>query len=187
MKATAIQTCAECHNDKNTKTYNGKSVRTPHEGSYGYPVVDGKWKWKGVYREVADAIPEINRSATGDKDEDAKLSRQFHTVHLYRLEAPDGIKGDKRGLMTCSSCHETFGKNNVDLTTPRQTCAVCHTTPAEAASRDARFGRSSSSNCISCHVQHPYSGGRWSEFMTDDAMDRRKEAVANQIKELSGQ
>jgi hypothetical protein len=31
--------------------------------------VDGEWKWNGVYREVADAIPEINSSATGDKDE----------------------------------------------------------------------------------------------------------------------
>ncbi len=187
MKATAIQTCAECHNDKNTKTYNGKGVHTPHGGSYGYPVVDGAWKWKGVYREVADAIPEINRSATGDKDEEAKLSRQFHTVHLYRLRAPDGIKGDKRGLITCSSCHETFGQNNVDRTTPRQTCAVCHTTPANSSDRDKLFGNMSSANCISCHVQHPYSGGRWSEFMTDDALNRRKEAVGNKIKELRGQ
>ncbi len=186
MKATAIQTCAECHNDQNSKTYNGKAVHTAHGGSYGYPVVDGNWKWKGVYREVADAIPEINRSATGDKDERAKLSRQFHTVHLSRLKAPESIKGDKRGLVTCSTCHETFGVNNIDTVKPRQTCAVCHTTPANAADRDMRFG-SASANCISCHVQHPYSAGRWSEFLTDDALDRRKEAVTNNIKQLSGQ
>lgn len=185
MKATAIQTCAECHNDKNTKAYNGKSVHTAHGGSYGYPVVDGVWKWKGVYREVADAIPEISRSATGDRDEQAKLSRQFHTIHLYRLRAPEGIKSDKRGLVTCSSCHEAFGAN-IDRTKPRQTCAVCHTTQADAADRDKRFG-SSGANCISCHVQHPYSSGRWSEFLTDDALERRKEAVANKIKELNGQ
>ncbi|MFN0280282.1 MAG: FHA domain-containing protein [Pyrinomonadaceae bacterium] len=187
MKATAIQTCAECHNDQNKKTYNGKSVRTAHGGSYGYPMVDGAWKWKGVYREVADAIPEINRSATGDKDERAKLSRQFHTVHLYRMTAPEGITGDKRGLVTCSSCHETFGPNNVDRTTPKQTCAVCHSTPADVAGRDSRFGSSSSANCISCHVQHPYSSGRWSEFMTEDALNRRKESVAGKISQLKGQ
>lgn len=184
MTASAIRSCAECHSDSNTKTYNGKSVHTAHDRSYGYPAVDGVWKWKGVYREVADAIPEINSSATGDKDEQAKLSRQFHTVHVYRLKAPEGVKSDKRGLLSCSSCHTSFGEN-VDRVAPRETCAVCHTT-ADAANRDARFG-SSSVNCISCHVQHPYSGNRWSEFMTDDAINRRKEAVANKIKELAGQ
>jgi len=187
MKVTAMQSCAECHNDKNAKTYNGKGVRTPHGGSYGYPVVDGAWKWKGVYREVADAIPEINRSATGDKDERAKLSRQFHTVHLYRMTAPAGTKGDKRGLVTCSSCHGTFGQNNLDRTTPRQTCALCHTMPADAPGGDKRFGGSSAANCISCHVQHPYSAARWNEFMTNDALERRKVAVANKIRELIGQ
>lgn len=186
MKASAIKTCAECHNDQNQKTYNGKSVRTVHGGSFGYPVVDDVWKWKGVYREVADAIPEINRSATGDKDEPAKLSRQFHTIHLYRLAAPAGLTGDKRGLVTCSTCHETFGTNNVDKVKPRQTCGVCHTTSADATDRDKRFG-ASTANCISCHVQHPYSAGRWSEFMTEDALNRRREAVTNKVTQLSGQ
>lgn len=186
MKATAIRMCAECHNDQNTKTYNGKKVHTPHGGSYGYPVVDGKWQWKGVYREVADAIPEIGRSATGDKDEQAKLSRQFHTIHLYRLTAGAPLKGDKRGLVTCSTCHESFGTNNVDRVKPRQTCAVCHTTPENLAGRDKRFS-SGGVNCISCHVQHPHSTGRWSEFLTSDALERRKEAVTNRIKQLSSQ
>ena len=184
ITATAIQSCAGCHSDNNSKTYNGKSVHTAHGGSYGYPAIDGVWKWKGVYREVADAIPEINSSATGDKDEQAKLSRQFHTVHLYRLKAPEGIKGDKRGLMSCSSCHEQL--TPVDTVKPRQTCAVCHTTTGNVEGRDARF-TGSPVNCISCHVQHPYSGNRWSEFMTDDAINRRKDAVAAKIKNLTGQ
>lgn len=185
IKAYAISSCAECHNDQNSKSYNGKTVHTAHGGSYGYPAVDGVWKWKGVYREVADAIPEINRSATGDKDEQAKLSRQFHTIHLYRLKAPEPLKGDKRGLVTCSTCHETFGAN-LDRVKPKQTCAVCHTTSTEAENRDKRF-ISGSANCISCHVQHPFSADRWSEFLTDDALERRKVAVTNKIKQLSGQ
>ncbi|MEO6051477.1 MAG: FHA domain-containing protein [Pyrinomonadaceae bacterium] len=184
LVASAIQSCAQCHNNNNSQIFNGKSVRTPHGGSYGYPVVDGVWKWKGVYREVADAIPEINSSASGDKDEQARLSRHFHTVHVARLKAPDGVKDDARGLVSCSSCHKSF--DPVDRTTPRETCAACHTTATEAANRDTRFG-TSAANCISCHTQHPYSGRRWSEFLTDDALRRRKDAVALKIRQLRGQ
>ncbi|MEO6654577.1 MAG: FHA domain-containing protein [Pyrinomonadaceae bacterium] len=183
LSASAIQSCAQCHNDNNSQTFNGKSVRTAHGGSYGYPLIDGVWKWKGVYREVADAIPEINSSATGDKDEQARLSRHFHTVHVGRLKAPEG-KGDSRGLVSCSTCHKSF--NPVDLATPRQTCAACHTTALDAVNRDTSFG-TSAVNCISCHTQHPYSGGRWSEFLTDDALKRRKDAVALKMSQLRGQ
>lgn len=185
MTASAIQSCAECHNDSNKNTYNGKTVHTAHGGSYGYPIENGEWKWKGVYREVADAIPEIKSSATGDRNEQTKLSRFFHTIHVGRLKAPEGIKGDKFGLVSCSSCHDTTGRNT-DRLKPRQTCAVCHTTSADAANRDTRFGNAAS-NCISCHVQHTYSGRRWSEFMTEDALKRRVDAVSNKIKELNGQ
>lgn len=184
MAATAIQSCAECHNDNNPKTYNGKAVRTAHDGSYGYPIIDGVWKWKGVYREVADAIPEISSSATGDKDEQAKLSRHFHTIHVGRLKAANGVKGDTRGLVSCSTCHNSF--DPIDRTTPKQTCAACHTTAVDAADRDQRFG-TVPANCISCHVQHPYSAGRWNEFLTDDALRRRKDAVVDKISELGGQ
>ncbi len=183
MKATTTQSCAECHNDNNSKTYNGKSVRTAHGGSYGYPVVDGVWKWKGIYREVADAIPEINSSATADKDEQAKLSREFHTLHVGRLKAPDGVKGDKAGFVSCSSCHKSFG-TAIDRTTPRQTCAVCHT--LKVASGDAGSG-TAGVNCISCHVQHPYSTRRWSDFLSEDALERRNVTVTDKIKGLNGQ
>jgi predicted CXXCH cytochrome family protein len=184
MKATAIQACSQCHNDNNSRAYNGKTVRTAHGGSYGYPVVDGVWKWKGVYREVADAMPEINSSATGDKDEQAKLSREFHTIHVGRLKAPEGVQSDKRGLVSCSSCHKSF--DPLDRRTPRETCAACHTTAADSANRDKRFG-STPANCISCHVQHPYSAGRWNEFLSEDALQRRKDAIGDQIRKLNTQ
>ncbi|MEJ7623827.1 MAG: FHA domain-containing protein [Pyrinomonadaceae bacterium] len=183
MSATAIQSCAGCHNDGNQTTYNGKSVRTAHEGSYGYPSQNGNWKWQGVYREVADAIPEINSSATGDKDEQARLSRHFHTIHVARLSVPAGTKGDARGLVSCSTCHNSF--DPIDRDTPRQTCAACHTTMSGEGNRDERFG-DVSANCISCHVQHPYSGNRWQEFLTPSALERRKTAVSNKIRELEG-
>ncbi len=184
ITATAIQSCQECHNDANPKTYNGRAVRTAHDGSYGYPIIEGVWTWKGVYREAADAIPEITSSATGDKDEQARLSRHFHAIHVARLNAPAGVKGDGKGLVSCSTCHNSF--DPIDRVTPRQTCAACHTTAAADSSRDQRFGVVSA-NCISCHVQHPYSTGRWSEFLTADALQRRRDAIFTKIKTLDGQ
>jgi predicted CXXCH cytochrome family protein len=184
LTASAIRSCAGCHNDSNTKLYNGKGVRTPHEGSYGYPVVDGVWKWRGVHVEIANAIPEISSSATGDKDDQARLSRQFHTVHLGRLKAPASLRSDQRGYVGCTTCHKS--QDPVDRVTPRQTCAACHTTQPDAVDRDTRFG-SSAANCISCHTQHPYSANRWREFLSDDAFERRKESVTDQIKRLSEQ
>jgi len=183
LTASAIASCAQCHNDANKQTYNGQSVHTPHGGSYGYPVENGVWKWQGVYREVADAIPEINYSATGDKDEQAKLSRQFHAVHVARLVLPpnSNLKGDAQGRVSCSTCHQTLG-SDIDRITPRQTCAACHMTSANDASRDQRFV-AGQANCVSCHTQHPYSTRRWSEFLSDDALRRRQDAITAKIAE----
>ncbi len=185
LKSSAIEGCAECHNDSNAKTYYGKRVGTPHGGSYGYPAANGVWKWNGVYKEIADAIPEIKNSATGDRDEQAKLSRYFHTIHLARLKAPEGVKGDSRGLMSCSSCHQSF--DPIDRETPKQTCAACHTTSISETHRDQRFGSGSAANCISCHVQHPYSGRRWDEFMTEEAIKRRRDAVTKITQQIHRQ
>jgi hypothetical protein len=185
LRATAIQSCAQCHNNNNNATYNGRKVATPHDGTYGYPLSGGLWKWKGVYREIAEAIPEIRSSATGDKNEQARLNRYFHTIHVARLKVPDGVRGDSQGLVSCSTCHESF--DPIDRNTPKQTCSACHTTAAEATDRDKRFPSNGSANCISCHVQHPYSGGRWSDFVTPDALKRRQDAIGNKSREIKVQ
>ena len=36
---TALATCTECHNDSNQRAYNGRRVKTPHGGTFGYPVI----------------------------------------------------------------------------------------------------------------------------------------------------
>jgi pSer/pThr/pTyr-binding forkhead associated (FHA) protein len=182
LKASAIQSCAECHNDTNKRTFNGKTVRTAHNGSYGYPVENGEWKWQGVYREVAAAIPEITGSATADANEQGTRNRQFHSVHVARLVAPKGMPADRFGLVSCSSCHKT--QDPIDRTTPRETCAACHTTTAGEEGRDARFVPGQV-NCISCHVQHPYSSGRWSEFLSAESIKRRTDAVAAAIRSVN--
>jgi pSer/pThr/pTyr-binding forkhead associated (FHA) protein len=182
LTASAVQSCSQCHNDNNPNRYNRMTVHTPHSGSFGYPVENGIWKWKGVYREEAESIPEINGSATGDVDEQARLSRHFHSVHVGRLQIPQGLKGASNGLVSCSTCHNRF--DPIDRETPKQTCAACHTAnPNPRTDGSASVVRSV--NCISCHVQHPYSQKRWSEFLSDDAAARRHNAVAAQIKNLS--
>jgi pSer/pThr/pTyr-binding forkhead associated (FHA) protein len=179
LNGSAILSCAECHNDNNKNSYNGKPVRTAHGGTYGYPAADGRWTWQGVYREVADAIPEIKAPATGDKDEHNRISRHFHTVHVARLKVPAGLNGDKFGLVSCSTCHKSF--DPIDRVTPRETCAACHMNAASDETRDKRFPPGQA-NCISCHVQHPYSTGRWSEFLSDEALKRRNDAVAAKLR-----
>src|SRR5437764_6250265 len=47
----ALRACSECHNEVNKRTYNGRSVHTPHQGAFGYPVVNGKWVWAGLDEE----------------------------------------------------------------------------------------------------------------------------------------
>jgi hypothetical protein len=179
--AYAIASCASCHSDENKNVYNGKAVQTTHGGSYGYPLENGEWNWKGVYQEVAAAVPEITGTATGDADEQAKRSRHFHAIHVARLTVPAGLKGDSAGLVSCSTCHKSF--EPIDRVTPKETCASCHMNQAGDTVRDQRF-KPGEANCISCHVQHPFSGKRWREFVSDEAYERRKESVARAIEDL---
>lgn len=172
MKAAATESCAECHNDKNAVAYNGKKVRTPHGGSFGYPVLNGQWIWKGMFREIAETIPAAHASATKGESEQERRSREFHTVHVGRLNAPDGMTADTNGRVSCSSCHTSF--TPVDLETPRQTCAACHSAEAAPAA-----------NCVSCHVAHPFDVNRWSEFLGEAAVAHRRSVVTDQIKRLN--
>jgi len=159
MIDNALLSCAGCHNDGNKNSYNGKRAGTPHGGTFGYPVIAGSWKWKGL---EADEIEE--RKATlklerlpGDT-EDQWRSKQFHAVHLYRVRAIAGLPGNKDGELSCSSCHAA--RDPIDLTTPRTTCAKCHNGQA-----DARAGRqvidADKPNCTSCHVQHVKDKRHW--------------------------
>src|SRR5262249_1013347 len=101
--------------------------------------------------------------------------------HVARLVLPanSGLKGDAQGRVSCSTCHNTLG-TNIDRLTPKQTCAACHMTSANDASRDQRFV-AGQANCVSCHTHHPYSTRGWSDFLCGDALRRREEAVTARI------
>jgi hypothetical protein len=146
----ALLSCVECHKDGNRNMYKGKTVSTPHGGTFGYPVVAGKWKWTGLQDDGELATKkELVRLPT--ESEDQWRSKQFHFIHLHRVRAVPGLKANKDGELSCSSCHNT--RDPIDVVTPRTTCGKCHNGQV-----DPRVGKqviaSDRPNCTSCHVQH---------------------------------
>jgi hypothetical protein len=152
----ALNSCTKCHNDKNAKTYNGRTVRTPHGGTLGYPVIGGEWKWKGLDPFKLAERPEIATQRLPTDSEQVWRSKQFHALHLYRVRATRGVTGvvgadpGSPEVLSCSSCHRSF--NPPDREYPRQTCVSCHSGPLDAAEKGAIAA--GAPNCVSCHVQH---------------------------------
>ena len=163
----ALLSCFQCHADQNKKNYNGKSVRTPHGGTFGYPVINGHWQWTGLDAdEMAQRKTTLQLERLPSDTDDQWRSKQFHAVHLYRVRAVGGLPGNKEGQLSCSSCHAT--RDPIDLTTPRTTCAKCHN-----GQPDARAGRqviaSDKPNCTSCHVQHNQDKRHWNPSLLSES------------------
>jgi hypothetical protein len=156
------ETCAGCHSDANRETYNGRVVRTPHGGTFGYPVVNGRWAWKGLGDAERAAEPEEFRRLQGGwkvSGEEERRAAEFHALHLHRVRAAAGMKANEAGELTCSSCHRSLGAS-LDRATPRTTCAACHGGMIDP--RTAReVIRADSPNCVSCHPQHAGDARRW--------------------------
>lgn len=105
----SLQTCTTCHSDSNGKTYNGRAVGTPHGGTYGYPVADGRWVWEGLteaeWRQKPPALRKLVQSLGGaplvgsgaaERDpEDLRRSAEFHLLHVSRVRAVGGLKDRK--------------------------------------------------------------------------------------------
>jgi len=151
------ETCAGCHNDSNDKLYQGRRVFTPHGGTFGYPVVNGRWKWEGLDEETWQQKPEEFKGFVAGwplppTNEDWRRSAQFHALHLDRVLTTGTPIGSPGGTLSCSSCHTSFGEA-LDRETPGTTCAACH-----GGKTDARTGRAliaaEQPDCTSCHVQH---------------------------------
>lgn len=163
----AVTKCANCHNDENKALYDGHRVYRPHGGTVGYPVVSGKWKWKGTENEAWKQRPntlilKITREGLPAESEDQLRSHQFHFLHLYRVSARDvGLDGNADGEMSCSSCHKSF--DPIDRTTPATTCARCHNgnNGQVASSGKGPLIAEGAPNCTSCHVQHVWQPRHW--------------------------
>lgn len=155
----ALRSCTACHNDNNKTVFNGKKVGTPHGGTLGYPVVDGKWKWAGLDpEEILHRKTALKLERLASDSEDQWRSKQFHAVHMYRVKAVGGLSGNKQGELSCSSCHNSFSPP--DLTTPRTTCGKCHNGQPDPRAQTQAVA-ANQPNCISCHVQHRLDQRHW--------------------------
>jgi pSer/pThr/pTyr-binding forkhead associated (FHA) protein len=160
----ALEACAKCHSDENKNLYNGRSVHTPHGGTYGYPVTKGEWVWKGLDEEELALKPEIvallKRNMVAPDDTQRWRNAQFHSLHLYGVRVVPGIEGVDGGgeagkVMSCISCHKTgYMGTNIDRTYPRTTCARCHNTQVFHEPSRIPAGVAEKPSCTSCHVQH---------------------------------
>lgn len=158
----ALESCTRCHNDQNKTVYNGKSVHTAHGGTFGYPVANGSWIWKGLDSEELAQKPELvaylkkNRADPTHADE--WRSAQFHGIHLNNIRIVPGVDGtpDEAGnkVLSCSSCHKSgYMGTNVDRSFPRTTCGKCHN--AEVFNEPVTSqSKAETVSCTSCHVQH---------------------------------
>ena len=154
----ALRACTECHNDANKQTYNGRSVNTPHLGTFGYPVANGKWIWPGLNDEewARKKIPVKRLPA---EDDQTWLSHQFHFIHQSRVRLAPGITGGNlQGQLSCSSCHRSI--DPPDRATPRTTCGLCHNGRTEEKTGRVLIA-ADKPNCTSCHVQHAKDQRHW--------------------------
>jgi hypothetical protein len=155
--AAALAVCAACHNDANTNSYNGRRVRTPHGGKFGYPVVDGKWKWKGL-SDTHWKMRQISITRLPGEPDDKWRSKQFHSLHIHRVRAIAGLKGNAEGELSCSSCHKTL--KPIDRVTPGTTCSACHNFSVQTGTNGVLIP-SDQPNCYSCHVEHVKDKRHW--------------------------
>lgn len=158
----ALESCAKCHNDDNKNLYQGKSVHTAHGGTFGYPVINGVWVWKGLDSEELEVKPEVvgllKKNGIDSSQTQEWRNGQFHAIHLQRARIVSGINGIQdvdtaNQVMSCSSCHKTgYMGTNVDRNYPRTTCARCHN--AQTFDKSSSIAALETPSCTSCHVQH---------------------------------
>ena len=158
----ALESCAKCHNDTNKNLYNGKSVHTPHGGTYGYPVINGVWVWKGLGREELELKPELVTLLEQNKVTQSQTQQwrnaQFHALHVNRVRVIPGITGIEdvdtaNQVLSCSSCHKKgYMGRDLDRDFPRTTCGRCHN--AQVFDQNKGPAGIETPSCTSCHVQH---------------------------------
>jgi FHA domain len=168
----ALESCSKCHSDQNKHRYNGKSVHTAHGGTFGYPVINGVWVWKGLDAEELAQKPEVvvflNKNRVNSTQIAEWRNAQFHGIHLNHVRVVPGVDGtmDENGdrVLSCSSCHKTgYMGTNIDRSYPRTTCGKCHN--AEVFNEPTTSSvKAETPSCTSCHVQH-FTDKHWPIYM----------------------
>ncbi|HEY0405332.1 MAG TPA: FHA domain-containing protein [Pyrinomonadaceae bacterium] len=164
-REAALKMCADCHDDRTI--YHNERMKTPHpQTGFGYPVVDGEWKWKGLDAEEWEHKPDnlkeqYTRWPTNERQ---RRIAQFHALHLYRARSVASLAGSAGGELSCSSCHNYFGEQT-DIRTPRQRCAACHNGRLDEQTNRVLIA-ADRPNCVSCHVQHALDKHQWNGPLT---------------------
>jgi hypothetical protein len=148
--------CVGCHRDGSgfVSPLNARALKTPHGGTFGYPVVNGRWSWEGVSQA------EWRRKELPGVVSEFGLKDQFHLIH---------VAGRQGGRSNCADCHKAGFEGDAVTQGVRESCADCHGTD-EAAARaqvanaglifddkapNRRGGvRPGAPLCVSCHSQH---------------------------------
>jgi len=178
-RLASLNSCAQCHNDANKNTYNGRSVSTAHNNVVGYPVENGEWTWEGLdaesWQHKDAAVVEAAKRASGESERDWRV-KQFHALHMYRVRRVDGIEGNSSGEVSCSSCHKSF--QPIDVETPRTTCAACHNGKVDVPT-GATLIAANQANCTSCHIQHSADKRHWNPGMMTDQSNIARQTPTN--------
>ncbi len=162
----ALVTCTACHNDTNKSVYKGRRVNTPHGGTFGYPVINQKWTWKGL--DDGDwALKKIEVARLPTDSDDQWRSKQFHSLHVQRVRSGSGMQGNLQGELSCSSCHKSF--DPIDRTTPKTICSECHNGRVEQGTNRVLISKDKP-NCTSCHVEHVKNSRHWNPSLLTHAI-----------------
>ncbi len=164
-REAALKMCTQCHDDHTI--YNNRQMKTPHpETGFGYPVVNGEWRWQGLDAEEWENKPvklkeQFKRLRTGSERQ--KRIVQFHALHIYRVRSVGGLPGSAEGEISCSSCHNSYGEM-MDIVTPRTKCARCHNGKIDEQTNRIVIA-DDRPNCASCHVQHVLDKRYWNRSL----------------------
>jgi mono/diheme cytochrome c family protein len=148
--------CVGCHRDGGgfVSPLDGRMLKTPHGGTFGYPVNNGRWTWGGVSQA------EWQRKELPGVISQFGLKEQFHLIHAA---------GRQGGRSNCADCHTAGFEGDAVTKGVRESCADCHGTDESAARAQAasarlifadkgpnRSGgvRPGAPLCVSCHSQH---------------------------------
>jgi hypothetical protein len=148
--------CTGCHRDGSgfISPETNKPLKTPHGGTFGYPVVNGQWESTGITQA------EWSRKDLPGSPAQFSLKDQFHLIHTG---------GRQQGRNICTDCHTAGFEGDAVTQGVRESCANCHGTrepQAEAQVFSAGLGfderavrllgssRNTGPLCVSCHSQH---------------------------------
>jgi hypothetical protein len=148
--------CVGCHRDGGgfVSPLDGRTLKTPHGGTFGYPLINGRWAWDGVSQA------EWQRKELPGVVSQFSLKAQFHLIH---------VAGRQGGRSNCADCHTAGFEGDAVTKDVRESCADCHGTDEAAARAQATNARLIFSEkgpnrsgvvrpgaplCVSCHLQH---------------------------------